>query len=215
MKTASLILLSLCFGVLVASSAEPAQTNAPTRLAGATSMATLDDRQKLGPGDRITYHVIEDKDEPRTLTVKDTGELDVPYYGLVEAAGKTSRQLAQEIKKLLERDLYYRATVMISVEVVNKARVTGRVYVTGQVRTPGGFEIPADEHMTVSKAVLRAGGFSDFSDKRNVHLVRKTATGAETFKVNVLDVWQKGALEKDLVVQPGDMIVVPARLVNF
>ena len=178
-------------------------------------MALLDDRQKLGPGDRVTYRVIEDQDDPRPLTITDSGELGVPYYGLVQAAGKTSRQLANEIKTLLERQLYYQATVILAVEVVNKTRVTGKVYVTGQVRNKGGFEIPAGESLTVSKAILNAGGFSDFSDKKNVKLSRKTSDGTKTFAINVLDIWEKGELKKDMVVQADDLIVVPARLVNF
>src|SRR5438874_2665781 len=108
-----------------------------------------DDHQKLGPGDRVTYRVIEDQDEPRSLTVTDSGDLEVPYYGLVHAAGKTSRQLAREIRTLLERQLYYQATVILAVEVVNKARVNGKVYVTGKVRKSGGYEIPAGENFTV------------------------------------------------------------------
>ena len=176
---------------------------------------TADDHQKLGPGDRVTYRVIEDQDEPRSLTVTDSGDLEVPYYGLVHAAGKTSRQLAREIKTLLERQLYYQATVIIAVEVVNKARVNGKVYVTGQVRNSGGYEIPAGENITVGKAILVAGGFSDFSDKKNVRLIRKTANGKQTLVINVLDIWEKGNLDKDLVVQPDDLIVVPARLVNY
>src|SRR6266704_4092804 len=73
----------------------------------AKTMDALDDQRKLGPGDRVTYRVIEDEDEPRSVTVTDSGDLEVPYYGLVHAAGKTSRQLAREIKALLERQLYY------------------------------------------------------------------------------------------------------------
>jgi polysaccharide export outer membrane protein len=179
------------------------------------TMDFLDARQKLGPGDRVTYRVIEDQDEPRSLTVTDSGDLEVPYYGLVHAAGKTSLQLAKEVKGLLEKQLYYQATVIIAIEVVNKTRITGKVYVTGQVRSSGGYEIPAGENLTVSKAILNAGGFSDFSDKRNVRLVRKSASGENTFVINVLDIWKKGDLDKDLVVQPDDLIVVPARLVNY
>jgi protein involved in polysaccharide export with SLBB domain len=149
------------------------------------------------------------------LTVTDSGDLEVPYHGLVHAAGKTSRQLAHEIKTLLERQLYYQATVIIAVELVNKTRVTGKAYVTGQVRNPGGYEIPAGENFTISKAILNAGGFSDFSDKKNVKLIRKTGNGKATFIVNVHDIWEKGNLDKDLVVQPDDLIVVPARLVNY
>src|SRR6266481_6027331 len=85
----------------------------------AKAMDFLDNHQKLGPGDHVTYRVIEDQDEPRSLTVTDSGDLEVPYYGLVHAAGKTSLQLAREIKALLERQLYYQATVIIAIEVVN------------------------------------------------------------------------------------------------
>ncbi len=198
-----------------ASTADAAATNALALSATASSTESLDDQRKLGPGDRITYRVIEDQDEPRSLTVTDSGDLEVPYYGLVHAAGKTSAQLAKEIKARLEEKLYYQASVVIAVELVNKTRVTGKVYVTGQVRNKGGYEIPAGETFTVSKAILAAGGFSDFSDKKNVRLIRKTAQGKQTFTVNVLDIWEKGKLDKDLVVQPDDLIVVPARLLNY
>jgi polysaccharide biosynthesis/export protein len=172
-------------------------------------------QQKLGPGDKISYRVIEDQDEPRPLTITDSGHLDVPYLGLVAAAGKTTQQLATDVKTLLEKGLYYQATVIIGLEVVNKTRTTGKVYVTGQVRNKGGFDIPGGDAMTVSKAILAAGGFSDFSDKKNVRLVRKGPEGTQTFVVNVVEIWEKGKLEKDLVVQPDDLVVVPARLVNY
>ena len=87
-----------------------AETNDLVSQETVKTMDFLDDHQKLGPGDRLTYRVIEDEDEPRSLTVTDSGDLEVPYYGLVHAAGKTSRQLAREIRTLLERQLYYQAT---------------------------------------------------------------------------------------------------------
>jgi len=194
---------------------EAADTNAISAANAVSSMELLDDKQKLGPGDVVSYRVIEDQDEPRSLSVTDSGDLDVPYFGLVHAAGKTSLELAREIKAKLEKKLYYKASVIIALELVNKTRVTGKVYVTGQVRNKGGFPIPAGETVTVSKAILNAGGFSDFSDKKNVRLVRKTETGRKTYIVNVQDVWNKGRLDEDLVVRPDDLIVVPARLVNY
>jgi polysaccharide biosynthesis/export protein len=192
-----------------------AETNGPALPLTVTTMEFLDNERKLGPGDRVTYRVIEDKDEPRSLTITDSGELDVPYYGLVRASGKTSLQLAREVKKLLEKQLYYQATVIIAVELANKTRVMGRVYVTGQVRNSGGFEIAAGENFTVTQAIIRAGGFSDFSDKKGVRLIRKTAEGKKTFVINVTEIWEKGNVEKDMSVQADDLIVVPARLVNY
>ena len=104
---------------------------------------------------------------------------------------------------------------MVSAEAINKTRVTGKVYVTGQVRNSGGFDLPAGEALTISKAILRAGGFSDFSDKRKVRLFRATPAGRETHTVNVQEVLEKGDIEKDIPVQPGDLIVVPERLVKW
>jgi polysaccharide biosynthesis/export protein len=177
------------------------------------SMDSLDNKQKLGPGDKITYRVIEDQEEPKSLLITDSGDLEVPYLGLVHAAGKTCAGLAHEVKSLLEKNLYYRATVMISAEVINKTRATGKVYVSGFVRNPGGYDVPAGQVITVSRAILMAGGFTDFSDKRNVRLVRKKGTESETHIVNVQEVLEKGKLDADLVVEPDDTIVVKDR--NF
>src|ERR1051325_5256839 len=188
------IMVSVAGAVL---SGPAAETNQPLALKESVrSMDSLDNRQKLGPGDRIAYRVIEDQDEPRTLLVTDSGDMEVPYLGLVHASGKTCMALAGEIKKLLEKKLYYTATVMISAEVINTKRVLGKVYVTGQVRNSGSFDVPAGETLTVSRAVLLAGGFSDFSDKRNVRLIRKAETGKETRSVNVQEVWEKGRLDQ-------------------
>lgn len=209
--------LSLCCGVTVAE-----DTNQSVFLRESfrvkesiRSMDSLDNHQKLGPGDKIAYHVIEDQDEPRSLLITDSGDLEVPYLGLVHAAGKTCMELARQIKGMLEKDLYYRATVMISAEAINKTRATGKVYVSGAVRNPGGFDVPAGDTLTVSRAILNAGGFIDFSDKRNVLLMRKTEQGVEKHMINVQDVLQKGKLNEDLVVQPGDQITVTERIVKW
>ena len=178
------------------------------------SMDALDDQQKLGPGDRVIFQVIEDQDPPQALIVTDTGDLEVPYYGIVHAAGKTCRAFASDTKQLLEKRLYRKATVIVALETANKGLLTGKVYVTGQVKQPGGFDIRASDNLTVNRAILAAGGFSDFSDKKHVRLVRKTPAGEKTFVINVVRVWE-GHLDQDQIIQPGDLIVVPARLVNY
>jgi protein involved in polysaccharide export with SLBB domain len=209
MNKALVLLLAACLSC-------SAQVTNSNNLAGkGASIPTLDDRQSLSPGDRVTYRVIEDQDDPRSITITDSGDLEVPYYGLVHAAGKTGRQLAAEIKGLLEKNLYYKATVIVALEWTDKKRVVGKFYVSGQVRNSGGYEIPAGETMTVSKAIMSAGGFSDFSDKKNVRLIRQTATGKQVVTVNVSDIFEKGRVDYDQAVQPNDLIIVPARLVNF
>ena len=183
---------------------------------GLNRVAALDDTQKLGIGDRVSYRVIEDQEETKLLTITDVGDIDVPYIGLVPAVNKTCKQLAREIKAILEKEFYYRATVIIGLDIINKKRTLGKVYVVGQVRLNGPQEIPDDETYTVSKAILKAGGFSEFADKKKVRLVRaKNPNEKKTLIINVSDIWEKGKTENDVVVEPDDLIYVPARLVNF
>ena len=101
----------------------------------------------------------------------------------------------------------------------NKKRILGKIYVSGQVRQSGPLEISDDEVFTVSKAILKAGGFSDFADKRHVALIREGAQGGGSGQkpqvINVQDIWEKGKTENDVPVQADDIILVPKKTVNF
>ena len=193
-----------------------AAVSAATNLVEATDGAaySLDDKHKLAAGDKISFQIIEDRDPPKSLTVTDSGELDVPYVGRVVALTKTCKQLAQELKALLEKEYYYRASVVIGLDSVSKVR--GRLYIWGQVRNQGPIEIPVGENFTVGKAILRAGGFADFANKKKVKLVRANANGKnQNFELNMVEIMEDGRTEKDLAVQEDDSIIVPARLINF
>ncbi len=176
------------------------------------SMSVLDDKKRLGPDDFVSFRVVEDRDnESQRLRVNDNGELEVPYIGLVPAQGKTCRELAYNIKSALEREYYYHATVILAVDRISE-KSRGRVYVYGAVKGQGPQEIPPDEIYTVSKAVIRAGGFGDFADKRKVKITRKNA---QDLVVDLKRVIEQGHTEDDVVLRPDDQIYVPQRLVNF
>ena len=176
------------------------------------SMTVLDDKKKLGSNDYVSFRVVEDRDnESQHLRVNDNGELEVPYIGLVPAAGKSCRELAYAVKAALEREYYYHATVIIAVDHVSE-KSRGKVYVYGSVKGQGPQEIPADESYTVSKAIIRAGGFGDFANKRKVKVTRK---GGHDFVVDLKRVIEEGHSEEDIVVQPDDQIYVPQRLINM
>jgi protein involved in polysaccharide export with SLBB domain len=176
------------------------------------SMSVLDDKKKLGSNDYVSFRVVEDRDnESQRLRVNDNGELEVPYIGLVPAQGKTCKELAYSIKGSLEKEYYYHATVILAVDRISE-KSRGKVYVYGSVKSQGPQEIPADESYTVSKAIIRAGGFGDFGDKRKVKVTRKSG---ESFTVDLKNVIERGRVQDDVVVQPDDQIYVPARIVNY
>ena len=189
-----------------------AASNTPTNL----SAYVPDDKYKLRMGDRVSLQILEDRDLPKSLAVADSGELDVPYVGRVAAADKTCKQLAGELKGQLEKEYYYRATVIIALDVANK--VLGRIYVWGQVKNQGPIDIAVNENLTAGKAILRAGGFGDFANKKRVKLVRGGATDSgskQSFELNMVDILEDGKTEKDIALRPDDFIIVPSRLINF
>jgi polysaccharide biosynthesis/export protein len=192
-----------------AAAVEPATTSTVMRT---NSMTVLDDKKKLGSNDFVSFRVVEDRDnESQHLRVNDNGELEVPYVGLVQAAGKSCKELAYTVKAALEREYYYHATVIIAVDHISE-KSRGKVYVYGSVKGQGPQEIPADESYTVSKAIIRAGGFGDFADKKKIKLTRKNG---ETVTVNLKRVIEEGRTDEDVVVRPDDQIYVPQKLVNF
>ena len=193
-----------------------AGSNAPSTALAVLNGYVADDKYKLRVGDKISLQIIEDRELPRSLVVTDSGELDAPYIGRVTAAEKTCKQLADDLKTQLEREYYHRATVIISLDAANK--LLGKVYVWGQVRNQGPIELLVNETLTAGKAILRVGGFSDFANKKKVKVIRGSGadgTGKQTFELNMVEILEKGKTEKDVVLQPDDLIMVPSRLISF
>ena len=184
-------------------------------VAGTTSMDVLDNSRKLGAGDRLSYRVVQEKRAPLSLMVTDSGEVEVPLIGRVRASGRTCKELAEAIKPMLQREYFIHATVIIGLDAASlKSR--GTVHVSGQVHTQGSIELPPEDRLTVSKAILKAGGFAEFSDSRKVKLVRNKSGGSvETIIVDVDAVLTKGQIDKDPILQPDDRIIVPRKFINL
>ena len=83
-------------------------------------------------------------------------------------------------------------------------------------RGPGPQEIPVDEVYTVSKAILRAGGFGPYANKRKVKIVRagKAGTTGKPIYVDCADILDKGQWDKDVEVGPDDIVTVPEKWLN-
>jgi len=194
-----------------AKSSSPDAVTAP--FASTASNYVNDDKHQLIPGDKVSFQIIEDRSLPVALQVTESSELDIPYIGRLKVTGKTCKQLADATKELLEKDYYKRATVIVGLDAM--AKVVGRVYVWGPVRTQGPIEIPANESFTAGKAILRAGGFGDFANKKEVKVVRKTPAGNVTLKVNLVEVLEKGKTDQDIKLEPEDFIIVPQRSINW
>jgi protein involved in polysaccharide export with SLBB domain len=194
-----------------ATEAANAATNAPVN-----SMETLDDRHKLSIGDRLSFRIVEDEEDPKEIPVTVSGDMEVPYLGRFPVVGKTCKEIALKLKAELEKKYYYHATVVIAVN--EWARSQGKIYIVGPVHAPGPQEIPSDEVLTLNKAIMRAGGFGDYADKHKVEVRRKSAEPGgkdQIFTVDVGQIQDKGNTKSDLPLEAGDVIYVPERLMRF
>jgi len=181
-------------------------------------MESLDDTKALTTGDVVSYRVIEDREDPRQLIITELGEIEVPYAGRYVALNKTCKQLAQELKTYLEKDLYYKATVIVALDFKSRAankESPGKVTVVGEVRNPGVQVIPPDDLLTVSRAILAAGGVTPFGRKTKVRITRTSSANTnetKTIEIDLTEIWDKGRTHKDEKLEPGDLITVPRTL---
>jgi protein involved in polysaccharide export with SLBB domain len=217
MKLVSLILalVVLALPALAADSGDLALRREARLKAAQVDMDRLDSTLKLAIGDQLSFRIKEDREEkPRQLLVTDSGEIELPYIGRHRVVDKSCKEAALEIKKRLEENFYWCATVLISVDQYSRSK--GSVLVSGAVRTPGEVPLPQGEAMTISRAILKAGGFSDFADKDSVRLTRINAEGKREERiVDVQEILEKGRIDKDVPLQKGDSIYVRQRSINF
>jgi protein involved in polysaccharide export with SLBB domain len=190
--------------------------------------------RKIVVGDQLSFRIAEDENlgsenstnglpsnensannySSKTLIVGDSGNVDVPYIGSIRAVGKRPSELAAIIKKALETKLYRQATVSVTLKRRNE-RSPGRVYVSGEVKTQGAIELHADQPITVTQAIMAAGGFSDYANQRKVRLVRKSSRSQRPMVIDVKRILNEGQTNLDVTLHAGDMIVVPARFINW
>jgi len=173
------------------------ETPAPTvpSAASATNAAFSIDRIAVGDIIRVMYEASVPI-APTEIQVPETGLVTIHMGEQVEVAGKMAADVSKEIRELftVKKQMYKR----LSVDV----QVLGRtVSVGGEVRSTGSF--PFEGGMTVLKAINRAGGFTEYADRRKV---RVTRVNGQQITVDC-----KAALkmpELDVPLYPGDRIEV-------
>jgi protein involved in polysaccharide export with SLBB domain len=94
--------------------------------------------------------------------------------------------------------------------------VGGEVFVLGAVNAPGAYPITRDD-LTVSRAILGAGGFARFAQDTKVNLVRSNLETGEkqSFTINVKSILEDGNRSLDMEIQAGDIIQVDEKVINF
>ena len=174
-------------------------------------MQVIDPDKKLSAGDMVTLEIVEDKEGGLPRVVSAPGAIDVPPLGRVQVAGKTTTEASADIKRRLEADYYYHATVKLNIDRISPggAAKAGTVTVSGQVRAPGPQEMLVGEPLTLSIAIQKSGNFTEWADQKKVKLTRQVSGNAQTSEYNVEKIIEKGDSKADPVLQDGDRIYIP------
>ena len=179
-------------------------------------MEVVDPDKRLAAGDELTLEIEQDREGAFPKVVTATGEIEVFPAGRVKVAGKTTAEAAAEIKRVLEKDYYYTATVRLSIDRVGRSMVkSGAILLSGEIRAVGPLDLLSGEKLTVSQAILKAGGVKDFGDDRRVQVTRIEGGTTKKFVVDVKEILKSGLLDKDILLQDGDRIFVPRVFGHF
>ena len=90
------------------------------------------------------------------------------------------------------------------------------IFVTGQISNPGVVTFKPGEQRTFLRAIFKAGSFTRFAKKKSVRLVRYQPDGTRTVKtIDAERMIDEGFLDEDVDVQPGDLIIVDEKRINF
>jgi protein involved in polysaccharide export with SLBB domain len=152
-------------------------------------------------GDRFEVRVFDEEAVGGAFQVQEDGSIDFPLIGRVKVIGMTQAEVAA----LLEGKLGEGYLRDPHVTVVMTSRENLEVSVLGEVAKPGSF--PYVEKLTLVQAISNAGGLTEIAQTRRVKLTRKSPQGVGTYEVSVKAITD--GREKDILLQPGDIIFVP------
>ena len=171
-------------------------------LISSTFTLASDSNYKIGPGDVIEISVWRDESLNRKVAVPPDGIIAFPLIGDINVKGMTVADIRNSVTKKL--DAYIKdAVVTVMLIEINSMRA----YVIGKVNKPGEYPILMDT--SVVQMLSMAGGLNPFASERNIHILRKENN--KTFKIpfNYREVLRGKNLEQNIILQQGDVIVVP------
>jgi polysaccharide biosynthesis/export protein len=175
-------------------------TNATT--GNATTANAADPTYKIGPQDVLRIDVWKEPEISRLAPVRPDGRISLPLLNDVQAAGLTPIQLASNIAEGLKKFIT-NPQVTVGVTEINSRRV----YVTGEVTKPGVF--PLQPGMTVLQALTNSGGFTQFAKIKGIYVLRTEDGKQVKHPFNYKEVVSGKRPELNIVLLPGDVIVVP------
>ena len=176
-----------------------------TLLAGCATapppVAPIPTTYRIGAPDVLDIRVLPDPLIQRSATVRPDGYITFDLIGDVKAAGRTTQEIAEDIERRVarfKRDA--RATVSVERAQSNQVSVFGEVGREGTV--------PLSQQTRIADAIARQGGMGFLAWESRVRLIRTDGETTTVKRINMAAI-QRGDLSTNVLLQGGDIIVVP------
>lgn len=192
-------ILGLAF---LAGCAAKTETSSPITILSTVASPRPLPRVIIGPGDVLDVKFFDLPELNESQAVRPDGKIALQLVGDVDVAGMSPAQITENLGTLFQPHL-----LKPKISVVVRSFRNNRVYVGGEVRAPGSFELSSA--MTPLEAIIQAGGFDMRSAKiKNVVLIRHADGKRYGYNLNLQDA-QSAAATNDFYLEPFDIIWVP------
>jgi len=154
----------------------------------------------IGPEDILYVHVWKEDTLSRTVPVRIDGKISLPLVDEVAAAGLTPLQLKENLIKRF-RDFVDIPNVSVIVMEANSFKV----FVSGQVRTPGVLRLRSET--SILQVIPMVGGFTEWANEKKILVIRKEGGQEKRIIINhkrIVD-----GKDPNFIVRSGDTIIVP------
>lgn len=163
----------------------------------------------LKPSDVIEIEVYQEQDLNKTVRIEGDGTVSLALVGKIKVAGMTVAESKSLVTNLYNRD--YLVDPQISVLVVSFSPKVIRIL--GSVNRPGVVEIPHDRDMMLTEAMAMVNGITRLGNPKSLKIKRVDENGrSRQMEVNFTKIVTDPDV-KDIILQEGDTIWVPERII--
>lgn len=155
----------------------------------------------IGADDLLSIRFWADAQLSTDVVVRPDGKISVPLLNDVQAAGMGPEQLNQALKKAASKFIEDPDVTVIVREIRSR-----KVYVLGQVAKPGPVQLNTD--MNVLQVLAAVGGISEYANKEDIVIVRSESGRERRLKFNYKDVIKGKNVQQNILLQPGDTVIV-------
>jgi polysaccharide export outer membrane protein len=178
--------------------------NAALLALGSTFIPSLDD-YRIHEQDMLYVEVFGEADISRRYKVSSQGEINHPLLQKVRLSGLTLEEAEALLTERLKKDFLVDPRVSVRVE----RSTARRVFIFGEVKKPGTYDVPPDQPMSLLRLFSLAGGFTELAAITRVLVVSQVDGSERTLKVNVSDILRGRGAVRDIPLRPGDIVTVP------